>query len=98
MSTYQLGGEQQWGTSYKISPETTEVEQNVMKCFQVNGTQEEAVAPQAVLPQLQGFQVGLLDLKCITTRYDDCGIYLAGPISRKVAKFNPVVIFQHFSL
>ncbi|TNM93292.1 hypothetical protein fugu_018694 [Takifugu bimaculatus] len=56
VSTYQLGGEKQWGTSYKISPETNEVEQNVMKCFQVNGTKEEAVAPQAALPQLQGFQ------------------------------------------
>lgn len=61
MSTYQLGGEQQWGVSYKISPETNEVELNVMKCFQVNGTKEEVVTPQGVLPQLQGFQVCLLE-------------------------------------
>lgn len=59
MSTYQLGAEQQWGTSYKITPETTEVELNVMKCFQVNGTKDEAVAPQPTLPDLQGFQVCL---------------------------------------
>lgn len=62
MSTYQLGGEQQWGTMYKISPETNEVEMNVIKCFQVNGTKEEVVTPQAALPQLQGFQVCLLCL------------------------------------
>lgn len=61
MSTYQLGAEQQWGTSYKITPETTEVELNVMKCFQVNGTKDEAVAPQPSLPDLQGFQVCLKD-------------------------------------
>lgn len=57
MSTYQLGAGQQWGVAYKITPETTEVEQNVMKCFQVNGTKEEAITPQASLPDVQGFQV-----------------------------------------
>lgn len=57
MSTYQLGAEQQWGVAYKITPETTEVEQNVMKCFQANGTKDEAVTPQASLPDVQGFQV-----------------------------------------
>ncbi|XP_029920021.1 digestive cysteine proteinase 1 [Myripristis murdjan] len=56
VSTYQLGSEQQWGTSYKITPETTEVELNVMKCFQVNGTKDEPVTPQASLPDVQGFQ------------------------------------------
>lgn len=59
VSTYQLGGQQPWGVSYKISPETNEVDLNVMKCFQVNGTEEEAVTPQATLPQLQGFEVCL---------------------------------------
>lgn len=57
MSTYQLGAEQQSGVAYKITPETTEVEQNVMKCFQVNGTKEDAVKPQASLPDVQNFQV-----------------------------------------
>ncbi|KAI3358407.1 hypothetical protein L3Q82_014831 [Scortum barcoo] len=56
VSTYQLGAEQQWGVAYKITPETTEVEQNVMKCFQVNGTKTEAVTPQTSLPDVQGFQ------------------------------------------
>ncbi|XP_068603139.1 digestive cysteine proteinase 1 [Brachionichthys hirsutus] len=56
VSTFQLGAEQQWGVAYKITPETTEVEQNVMKCFQVNGTKDEAISPQASLPQVQGFK------------------------------------------
>ncbi|CAJ1083734.1 digestive cysteine proteinase 1 [Xyrichtys novacula] len=56
VSTYQLGAEQPWGISYKITPETTEDELNVMKCFQVNGTKEEAVTSQASLPDVQGFQ------------------------------------------
>ncbi|XP_010790895.1 counting factor associated protein D isoform X2 [Notothenia coriiceps] len=56
VSTYQLGAEPQWGVAYKISPETTETEQNVMKCFQTNGTADEAVTTQASLPDVQGFQ------------------------------------------
>ncbi|XP_019731833.1 digestive cysteine proteinase 2 [Hippocampus comes] len=56
VSTYQLGGEQPWGASYKITPETTEDELNVMKCFQVNGTKDEPVTTQAALPDVNGFQ------------------------------------------
>ncbi|XP_038822665.1 digestive cysteine proteinase 1 [Salvelinus namaycush] len=55
VSTYQMGMELPWGSSYKITPETTEVELNIMKCFQVNGTKEEPVTPQGSLPNLQGF-------------------------------------------
>ncbi|KAF3707665.1 SH3 domain-binding protein 5 [Channa argus] len=56
VSTYQLGGDYQWGVAYKVTPETTEVEENVMKCFQVNGTNNETVTPQAAIPDLKGFQ------------------------------------------
>lgn len=56
VSTYQLGADQQYGTAYKISPETTESELNVMKCFQINGTKDDAVQPQASLPDVLGFQ------------------------------------------
>ncbi|XP_051926313.1 digestive cysteine proteinase 2-like [Hippocampus zosterae] len=56
VSTYQLGGEQPWGASYKITPETTEDELNVMKCFQVNGTKDEPVTTQAALPDVNGLQ------------------------------------------
>lgn len=57
MSTYQLGAETPLGVAYKITPETTETALNVMKCFQANGTKDEAVTAQAALPDLQGFQV-----------------------------------------
>lgn len=57
VSTYQLGKDNLWGASYKITPETTEVELNVMKCFQVNGTKDEVVTPQGSLPDAQHFQV-----------------------------------------
>uniref|UniRef100_A0A6Q2XRF9 Peptidase C1A papain C-terminal domain-containing protein n=1 Tax=Esox lucius TaxID=8010 RepID=A0A6Q2XRF9_ESOLU len=53
--TYQLGATLPWGSSYKITPETTEVELNVMKCFEVNGTKEEPITPQGSIPDLQGF-------------------------------------------
>lgn len=56
VSTFQMGSEQPFGAAYKISPETTEEEQNVMKCFQVNGTKDEVVTPQASLPDVEGFQ------------------------------------------
>uniref|UniRef100_G3P0P9 Zgc:103438 n=1 Tax=Gasterosteus aculeatus TaxID=69293 RepID=G3P0P9_GASAC len=56
VSTYQLGAETPLGVAYKITPETTETALNVMKCFQANGTKDEAVTAQAALPDLQGFQ------------------------------------------
>lgn len=56
VSTFQLAAEQQFGTAYKVSPETTETELNVMKCFQVNGTKDDAVKPQPSLPDILGFQ------------------------------------------
>ncbi|KAJ3609791.1 hypothetical protein NHX12_024301 [Muraenolepis orangiensis] len=57
VSTYQLAAQQPGGVAYKITPETTEEELNVMKCFQVNGTKEEPVSTQGTLPDLQGFQL-----------------------------------------
>lgn len=59
VSTYQLENENPWGASYKITPETTEVALNEMKCFQVNGTKDEVVTPQGSLPDAQDFQVGV---------------------------------------
>ncbi|XP_034017029.1 digestive cysteine proteinase 1-like [Thalassophryne amazonica] len=56
VSTYQLAADQVYGTSYKISPETTEEELNVIKCFQVNGTKNNPIKPQGSLPDVQGFQ------------------------------------------
>lgn len=60
VSTFQLGAAGDQGVGYKVTPVTTETEFNVMKCFQVNGTKEDPVLPQAALPNLQGFQVSAL--------------------------------------
>lgn len=56
VSTFQLGAAVPQGVSYKITPVTTETEFNAMKCFQVNGTKDDPVLPQAALPNVQGFQ------------------------------------------
>lgn len=54
--TLQHGFEEPAGISYKISPETTETETNVIKCFQVNGTTDDPVHPQSVFPNLEDFK------------------------------------------
>uniref|UniRef100_A0AAY4DXH4 Peptidase C1A papain C-terminal domain-containing protein n=1 Tax=Denticeps clupeoides TaxID=299321 RepID=A0AAY4DXH4_9TELE len=56
VSTFQLALEKPSGISYKITPVTTETELNVMKCFQVNGTQEDPILPQGALPLTAAFQ------------------------------------------
>ncbi|XP_072356635.1 digestive cysteine proteinase 2 [Scyliorhinus torazame] len=54
--TLQHGFEMPAGISYKISPETTETEVNVIKCFQVNGTIDDPILPQSVFPSLDDFE------------------------------------------
>ncbi|XP_078094458.1 digestive cysteine proteinase 2 [Mustelus asterias] len=54
--TLQHGFEKPAGISYRISPETTEIEINVIKCFQINGTINDPILPQSVFPSLEGFQ------------------------------------------
>ncbi|XP_051892253.1 digestive cysteine proteinase 1-like [Pristis pectinata] len=54
--TLQHGFEDPAGISYKISPETTETEINVIKCFQVNGTIDDPILPQSVFPNLENFK------------------------------------------
>ncbi|CAH2009945.1 unnamed protein product [Acanthoscelides obtectus] len=55
VKTYQLGGHG-YGTSIKIAPVTTEEEQNTRTCLQVNGTADNKILPQTVLPQLINFE------------------------------------------
>ncbi|CAG9764807.1 unnamed protein product [Ceutorhynchus assimilis] len=55
VQTYQLA-KKGYGTSIKIAPVTTEEELNAKTCLQVNGTSEEPIAPQTVLPDLTGFE------------------------------------------
>lgn len=55
VKTYQLGKDGS-GTSLKIAPITTETEVNVRTCLQVNGSQDQPISPQTVLPDLTGFE------------------------------------------
>eukprot|EP00062_Callorhinchus_milii_P009980 gi/632954830/ref/XP_007893169.1/ PREDICTED: digestive cysteine proteinase 1-like [Callorhinchus milii] len=54
--TLQHGFVKPAGVAYKISPETTETEINVIKCFQMTGTLNDPVVPQSVFPNMQSFQ------------------------------------------
>ncbi|XP_066249784.1 digestive cysteine proteinase 2 [Euwallacea similis] len=55
VKTYQLSKES-FGTSIKIAPVTNEKEENIRTCLQVNGSLEQKITPQSVLPDLTGFQ------------------------------------------
>lgn len=57
MVTFQYGAEMLFGALYKITPETTELELNVRKCFRISGSPRKRVYPQSVLPRLDGFKV-----------------------------------------
>ncbi|XP_020668925.3 cathepsin L-like peptidase [Pogona vitticeps] len=55
--TYQMETVGPWGANYKITPETTETETNVRKCFRINGTAERPAITQSVFPNLDGFKL-----------------------------------------
>lgn len=55
--TYQLGSIEPFGASFKVTPETTETEVNVRKCFRINGTDGDLITPQSVFPSLENFKV-----------------------------------------
>ncbi|XP_074042295.1 digestive cysteine proteinase 1 [Leptinotarsa decemlineata] len=55
VKTYQLGSVD-YGKSLKIVPFTTEEVTNVITCLQNNGTMDNPVEPQLILPSLDGFE------------------------------------------
>lgn len=55
--TYQFGSIEPFGASFKVTPETTETEVNVRRCFRINGTYRNLIAPQSVFPSLENFKV-----------------------------------------
>lgn len=57
MKTYQLSREGQFGTSLKIAPVTTDEEPNKETCLQVNGTSDQRIEPQAILPDCREFHL-----------------------------------------
>lgn len=67
--TYQLTREGQFGSSLKVVPVTTEQETNVKTCLQANGTLQNKIMPQSVLPDLTEFKVSrFLICKCFPKR------------------------------
>lgn len=55
VKTYQLSQLTPYGSSIKIAPVTNEQQTNIRTCLQVNGTAENKIDPQAILPSLEGF-------------------------------------------
>ncbi|XP_072211634.1 digestive cysteine proteinase 1-like isoform X3 [Excalfactoria chinensis] len=54
--TFQFGSMGPFGASFKVTPETTETEVNVRKCFRINGTDGDLITPQSVFPNLEHFR------------------------------------------
>uniref|UniRef100_A0A669PGZ4 Counting factor associated protein D n=1 Tax=Phasianus colchicus TaxID=9054 RepID=A0A669PGZ4_PHACC len=54
--TFQFGSMGPFGASFKVTPETTETELNVRKCFRINGTDGDLIIPQSVFPSLEHFR------------------------------------------
>nr|NP_620470.1 cathepsin K1 [Drosophila melanogaster]AAF49777.1 cathepsin K1 [Drosophila melanogaster]AAM52734.1 RE18380p [Drosophila melanogaster]BAA86910.1 homologue of Sarcophaga 26,29kDa proteinase [Drosophila melanogaster] len=57
VKTYQLAGEGQYGTLLKLAPITTKTENNKLTCLQVNGTADQAVDIQSILPDAKPFSL-----------------------------------------
>ncbi|XP_059485650.1 digestive cysteine proteinase 1 [Neocloeon triangulifer] len=56
VKTYQLGKEGPNGVSRKLAPVTTETQLNEETCLQVDGSADNSVTPQSILPDLTGFE------------------------------------------
>ncbi|KAF6215755.1 hypothetical protein GE061_000088 [Apolygus lucorum] len=56
VKTYQISTKGPYGSMMKLAPVTTENQLNVITCLQVNGTVDNKVTPQSVLPSLDGFK------------------------------------------
>ncbi|XP_023178232.1 digestive cysteine proteinase 1 [Drosophila hydei] len=57
VKTYQLAGEGQYGTALKLAPISNKEELNKLSCLQVNGTAEQAVEIQSILPDAKPFSL-----------------------------------------
>lgn len=57
MKTYQLSRDGEFGTSLKIAPVTTNEKMNDITCLQVNGSSENRIEPQSILPDCRDFQL-----------------------------------------
>ncbi|XP_069676606.1 digestive cysteine proteinase 1 [Periplaneta americana] len=57
VKTYQISKYGNFGTSLKVAPVTTEKVENKETCLQVNGTKDNKIEPQSILPDLTGFKL-----------------------------------------
>uniref|UniRef100_A0A1B0BAT2 Peptidase C1A papain C-terminal domain-containing protein n=1 Tax=Glossina palpalis gambiensis TaxID=67801 RepID=A0A1B0BAT2_9MUSC len=57
VKTYQLAGEDQYGTSLKLAPVTNKNQLNKVTCLQLNGTADNRIQIQSVLPNATDFQL-----------------------------------------
>lgn len=57
VKTYQLSHEGDFGTSLKIAPVTTDEILNKITCLQVNGTSDNKIQPQSILPDCKEFEL-----------------------------------------
>lgn len=57
VKTYQLSHEGEYGASLKVAPVTTNEILNKITCLQVNGTAENRIGPQAILPNVKEFEL-----------------------------------------
>lgn len=57
VKTYQFPSKYEYGAAIKIAPVTNEIATNVDTCLEANGTSDEGVKVQSVLPDLTDFLV-----------------------------------------
>lgn len=57
VKTYQLSHEGEYGASLKVAPVTTNEILNKVTCLQVNGTADNRIGPQSILPEVREFQL-----------------------------------------
>lgn len=67
MKTYQMTKEGKYGVAKKVAPMTTETVKNQINCFQAEGTEDEKVEAQSILPDISNFKVQLLLLSHLTS-------------------------------
>lgn len=57
VKTYQLSHEGPYGTALKVAPVTTNEQLNKITCLQVNGSSDNRIEPQAILPNVKEYEL-----------------------------------------
>lgn len=57
MKTYQMANEGKYGVAKKVAPMTTETVKNQPNCFLAEGSEEDKVEAQSILPDISNFKV-----------------------------------------